>query len=345
MNEPKKIRRVQEIKKILLCRTDRLGDVILSLPCAVLLKRLFPLCNVTFLVQPYTAPVVRIFNSVDQVIEYEPKTSTKTLGQRLLTEQFDAAIALYPRFWLARSLKAASIQLRAGTAYRYYSLSFNYRHKEHRKENVKHEAEYNLSLTYSTFFNDGNWEKLLRPDELFPLNLKIPEAANHKITSIIGAAREIPRKVVIIHPGGSGSAHRWSIASFANLAKRFAKETNALILVTGIEEERALCEEVCQAAAGNCLNLCAKLSVVELAELLKQGDLLVTNSTGPLHLGRAVGAAVLGLFPSSPSMSPVRWGPYRQLERVITPHNYGEMRDISVESVLARARIILESGK
>ncbi len=55
-------------KNILLVRTDRIGDVILSLPLAALLKDIYPDCRVTFLAREYTAPLITLSKQVDEVI-------------------------------------------------------------------------------------------------------------------------------------------------------------------------------------------------------------------------------------------------------------------------------------
>ena len=43
-----------EPKNLLVVRTDRIGDVILSLPLAEIIKRHFPKCKVTYLLREYT---------------------------------------------------------------------------------------------------------------------------------------------------------------------------------------------------------------------------------------------------------------------------------------------------
>src|SRR3954469_11641226 len=58
----------EDLERILVSRTDGLGDVIVTLPIAVALKERLPGAEVAFLVTPYTAPIVRRIAEVDQVL-------------------------------------------------------------------------------------------------------------------------------------------------------------------------------------------------------------------------------------------------------------------------------------
>ena len=57
--------------RILLVRTDRIGDTLLTLPAVTALRQTFPDAFIAFLCQPYTEPMVRRINGLDQVLTYE----------------------------------------------------------------------------------------------------------------------------------------------------------------------------------------------------------------------------------------------------------------------------------
>lgn len=328
-------------ERILLCRTDHLGDVILALPCALLTRRLFPQSHIAFLVSSYTAPVVNMLKDIDDVFEVDKYEKAGHLAKTLKRMRFDVAIALYPEFWLARTLWSAQIPLRAGIAYRWFSILFNFRHPEHRKHNVRHELEYNLSLVYATFGGKSRVGDLISLNNVYPLNLKVPLEAVHKVDSLLRNVRQNPRRIVAIHPGGGGSAHRWPLESFCKLGARIGHHLSCTVLVTGGRGEELLCEAVSRAAGKDALNFCGKLSLPELTEVYRNCDLLVTNSTGPLHLGRAIGTTVLGLFPADPAMSPVRWGPYRQPDNALVAPEAQSMSGLAVDAVFERTLSLL----
>jgi ADP-heptose:LPS heptosyltransferase len=276
---------------------------------------------------------------IDEVIEIDVDSGVRDISMIIKNKGFDAAIALFPEYRLGKALKSAGIPLRAGIAYRWYSPLFNYRHREHRKHNIKHEVEYNLSLTYAVFRDAGSWEEYLQPDDIFPLNLRIPEGVKDTVERHLKSL-DTGMKIVAIHPGGGGSAHRWPVERYCEVASYLAHSSDVQLIVTGNQGEADLCREVID-AGGQAVNMCGKLSLVELAEAFRHCDLLVTNSTGPLHLARAVGTNVLGLFPHDHAMSPVRWGPYGLPRNVLMPPHGQLMTELTPENVTLKIEILL----
>ena len=61
-------------KNILIVRTDRIGDVILSLPLAEIVKRKYPDCKITFLVRKYTSSLVKDNPFIDHVLLLKEKS-------------------------------------------------------------------------------------------------------------------------------------------------------------------------------------------------------------------------------------------------------------------------------
>ncbi|MDP2807686.1 MAG: ADP-heptose--LPS heptosyltransferase, partial [bacterium] len=119
-------------KNILVVRNDRLGDLILALPAAAVLKRQFPEAKITYLVSKNTAALVPFSQDIDEAL-IDAGKSVFELAGILRAKRFDAAALLHPTLRLASALWLAKIPVRAGTAYRGYSLLFNRRVKQHRK--------------------------------------------------------------------------------------------------------------------------------------------------------------------------------------------------------------------
>jgi len=81
--------------KIILSRTDNIGDVVLTLPLAALLKRHNPNCKITFLARHYVKDVVIHCDAVDDFIDWEPlkSQSTHDIAKHL---HADAIIHVFP---------------------------------------------------------------------------------------------------------------------------------------------------------------------------------------------------------------------------------------------------------
>ena len=300
--------------KILLIRTDGIGDVLLSVPMAGVLREHNPTDEIWLLTRHYTREIGEHYPDIDGVLTIDDKTginySFRGLVNRLKEKNFDAAVLVHPRFYLAAALFSAGIKLRIGTGYRWYSFLFTHKVYEHRKTVEKHELEYNLGLLQPLGINANSGE--------LKFEVSAAEIENaRKILNNFGRSKGTP--VIVLHPGSGGSAMEWPLESFQKLASKMVKLYNAVIVITGGESEKALLEkfrEYCDVKVNILTNV---LSLANLAALLKESSLVVTNSTGPLHLAAAVGTQVIGLYPPIKLCSPVRWGPYTMTDSVIQP--------------------------
>ncbi|MBI5869172.1 MAG: glycosyltransferase family 9 protein [candidate division Zixibacteria bacterium] len=82
------------MNNILVTRTDRLGDVILSFPVAAALKAHDPGVTATFLVSEYVAPVVRLCPWIDDCIAVPQTGESASLVTTLRERAFDAVLCL-----------------------------------------------------------------------------------------------------------------------------------------------------------------------------------------------------------------------------------------------------------
>jgi len=332
--------------RILVIRTDRIGDVILSLPVITALSRSLANVNLTMLIHPGVRDIVEDYPGLDDVIidkwDGEGIRGFIKLVHTLRLGRFDVALCLHPTLRLATGLYMAGINQRIGTGYRFYSLLFNRRIREHRKNSLRHEAEYNLSLAAALGVDVSDISLHIT------VLSSIKKAVLKRLEKMgIGSKRPL----VVLHPGSKGSALEWPGDRFAQLADRLVCELGAQVIITGGEGEVGLVNGVAQKASEHVWTMAGVLNLKELAALFKVADLLVANSTGPLHIGSAVGTEVIGLFPPLTPASARRWGPFNRESSTVTPDlpecrscrykkcsKWNCMELISVEEVLKLAK-------
>src|SRR5258708_412629 len=208
--------------RILIVRTDRIGDVLLTTPVSRRLRETFPGAHIAWLVRPYTAPLLEQNPDVDQVL-VDRGEPVGQLAQRLKQENFDTAIVAYPRWHSAWAVFRAGIPLCIGPASKWYSLFFNRRVWQHRSEGKKHEADYNLDLL----------EPLGVPFQRTPTRLVLTAEEKSRARSFLESNRISFRKpVVCLHPGSGGSSARWPLVHFMELGDRL-QEAGYDVIVTG----------------------------------------------------------------------------------------------------------------
>ncbi|TAL70444.1 MAG: lipopolysaccharide heptosyltransferase family protein [Bacteroidetes bacterium] len=292
--------------KICVVRTDRLGDMVLTLPMCKALKDNCPNSEVSIIARRYVKPLLENCPVIDNVFfidDYE--NGIKEIFKKNI---FDVAYFPRPRLNECFSAYMNRIPLRVGTAYRYYSLLFNHKVYDHRKTAEYHEAEYNTRLVASVLKKDVRTE-LVKPF--------INNAAKEKVNNILNYYN-IDKEIIIIHPGSGGSAFNWKPENFGEVSNILNTATNYNIIITGIKEEFEICEKVTKYCPGS-INLCGKFDLWEMLALISLSKLLLANSTGVLHIAAALDIPVVGIYPNSPHLSPKRWGPYSAKSRVVCP--------------------------
>jgi lipopolysaccharide heptosyltransferase II len=298
------------IERILLVRTDRIGDVVLSLPMLPLLKKRFPNAAITVMVRPYTRELVEGHSCVDDVILWDERTSVSEYVALLKQRKFDIAILPYPRFNLAMIAFRAGIPMRVGTGYRWYSFLFNKRIYEHRKDARRHEVEYNLNLLTTIG---------IVPDIPPEFEFTVSEASKKKIDDLLRS--DGIGSFAVLHAGSGGSARDWSIDRFAELGDVLQHEMKLQVILTGGANENALVDSIAARMKTKPVNYSGKFSLQELAAVFQRARVFVANSTGPLHIAAMVGTPVVAFYPPIIQCSPMRWGPYTGKKKVFTADN------------------------
>ncbi len=313
-------------KRILVVRTDRLGDVILTLPMFALLRKCYPDAYLAVLLRRYTGEILDGNPYINEVIWYDRDGVLIPFNEMCATlreRRFDTAVVVYPRLRLAWLMFRSGIPVRVGTGYRYYSFLFNRKVYEHRKDARRHELEYNLSLLQKI--------GCAVPEDFVPeFYIDVPVEADTAIDQLLSEQRVAGKELAILHPGSGGSAREWPMRYFGTLAARLAAEGFA-VLVTGTTEEAQKIRAVVDASGGVAVALAGRLSLKHLAALLRRANVFIANSTGPLHLAVAMGTPVVGLYPQHPAMSATRWGPYTGKKAVLVPDRPLDCR-VCVES-------------
>ena len=300
----------QRLQNILVVRTDRIGDVILTLPTIDALKLNFPNARVAMLLNSYTADLVEGF--ADVILynrESAPKPFLEMLAE-LRQGRFDAVVVAFPRFRIALLLWLAGIPVRIGTGYRWYSFLFNKKIFEHRKIVEKHEAEYNLSLLQGLGCTISS-----KPDLKIIISEQERETACHIRRSLGILDTE---RLVLLHPGTGGSAHDWKPENFSLVAAELNRR-GICTVITGGKTESDLVKSVAQNAGEGVKSFVSSLNLKEFAAFIQTAKLFIANSTGPLHIAAAVGIPVIGFYPPVLVMSPKRWGPLTDKKVIFVP--------------------------
>jgi ADP-heptose:LPS heptosyltransferase len=299
-------------KRIILSRTDSIGDVVLTFPMCSWIKQNFPETELIFLGKEYTKPVIDSCSVIDKFINWDEikglPSSEKIMFFRGL--QVDTILHVFPNKEIAVLAKKAKIRNRIGTSHRiFHFLTCNYRVDFSRKKSNLHEAQLNFELLRPLgLMHIPSWESISISTNYWNIeNQDLPKEIDEFIKS--------QKKIVILHPKSQGSAKEWPIEKYIDLAKELVKLEN-LVIFTGTENEGKLFRSKIPSSS-YILDSTGKLTLNQLMNLISKSSVLVACSTGPLHIAGISGIQAVGLFSSMRPIHPGRWKPLGALSKAI----------------------------
>ena len=323
------------MKKILITRTDRIGDVVLSTPVFISLKKSFPSVSISVLVRPYTKEIVTDNPNLDEVIIYDPEGEHKTIGgllklaKEIEKKNFDTALILFLDFKVGLLTYLSKIPKRIGPGTKLAQIFLTDRIKQHRSKVDKHETDYNLELA------EILGAKPIRQSEIY-IPYEITKRIDNFFSSIVNRQSSISNPIVGIHPGSGGSARNWRHERYAELADKIIDKTGAVIFVTGGPGEEELVDRIINSVKipplhpplfkggqggvkGKAFKYISYGGLKELAAVIERFNVLVGPSTGPIHIATAVGTPVVSIYCPIFVCQPKRWGPIGKNDIAIVP--------------------------
>jgi heptosyltransferase-1 len=278
--------------KFLISRLSALGDTVCSLPVASSLKRAFPDCHISWLVDPRFAEVVECCRAVDQVIRYK----FKALERVRFEGRFDVALDLqgllksaYPLLWARADQKIGYHWQREGSNFVTQRVlpdptSFHV---------VDQYVDVARSIGGST--DPTEFNMVPRSDATTSCKTKLNQNG-------------IVDRFAVINPSAGWVTKRWPPDRFANLIDRMYEVGVQSVLIGG-RASADLESSAAVVAAVNCplADLTGQTSVRELIALVSLCSVHVGGDTGSSHLAAALGKPAVGLYSIT---NPLRSCPY-----------------------------------
>jgi len=292
-----------DFNKIIISRTDSIGDVILTLPLAGIIKEKFPDSEIIFLVKNYTRDIVEASSHIDQFLNWDEiqKCDPSEQIEKFKEIQADVIVHVFPVAEIAHLAKKANIPVRIGSTGRlYHYFTCNKLVSISRKRSDLHEAQLNLKLLKPILENCDFELNEIPIYYGFSSNDVLPDDYQKQIH---------PDKFnLILHPKSKGSAREWGLKNFGSLIEMLPKD-KFQIFITGTKDEGKLVKHEILDKYPEVTDMTGKLTLKDLISFINSADGLIAASTGPLHMAAALGKVALGIYPPIRPMHPGRWAP------------------------------------
>jgi ADP-heptose:LPS heptosyltransferase len=321
--------------RILVSRTDGLGDLLLTTPLFNALRLKYPKAHISALVSSYASGLLANNPAVDEIVIYDRKKNNE-LVKKLKEGKYDAVIAVYPRPVLAWAFFLAGIPLRIGTSSRWYSFLYNKRVRMSRKKSDRHEADYNILLA-GGLIGPAKAEK-----EFYYITQREKQAGCDLVEK-----KGIKGGFIIVHPGSKGSAWNLTPAKYTDLVSCLLIRGYKVLLTGGPSEKSMLAGIMVGSKTMDGIHILDEnLGLREFAAVISQAKAVISCSTGPMHIAAALGVKTLSFFPPDERvpMKPSRWGPLGNIHEIIQPtyNDEGALDSLECDFIESRLKTLLE---
>lgn len=287
--------------RIVLSRTDAIGDAVVTLTTAGWIKHHAPETHVTVVARRYAMPVWRHCAHADRLVALEELRDAGEEGavEALRSLGAGAIVHVFPQRDVARWAQKAGIPRRVGTGRRWWNwLTCNERVHYSRRQSSLHEAQLNIGL-----LKPFGLPVPASPRDLVPhLGFRVPPPSE-TVRALLGPGK----RHLVVHPL-LGSGVGWGLPNFAALLRAVDRE-RWRVLVTGTAAEAERYRGALPLDLPHVTDTGGHLDLDGVIQLIGASDAFVSASTGPLHLAAAAGIRAVGLFSMRRPIFPTRWAP------------------------------------
>jgi heptosyltransferase-2 len=294
--------------RILVARIDRIGDVVLSTPIPREIKNVHPESFVAVLVKKYTKDIYLNNPHIDEIILYDEDENSKIgfwqLVKKLKSLKLTHAFMLLPNERLNWILFFSGIKTRIGVGRKLYQfLSFSKFVDRKKYIPLRHEADYCLDMIRKIGIEPQSIEPeiFLSSEEILKRN-KIKKSFGPNSETLVG-----------INTTSGKSSPNLPTEEYRKLIEFLSNESKLKILVTDNSPPETLLN-IDNVIYPN-IGLALRDSIINFSAL----DLLISASTGPMHICAALKVPTVSLFCPLPACSPKLWGPLGNKSEIILP--------------------------
>jgi ADP-heptose:LPS heptosyltransferase len=298
----------RQVRNLLVMRLDNIGDVIMLSPALRSLKENLPHTRLTLMASPSGATAADLLPEIDEVLVW------RSLWQELDTPKFDPQ----KEWQLITMLKAKRFD--AAIIFTSFSQS------PHPPALICALAGIPLRLGESKELDSHTLTTALppAPDPIHQVdrNLRLIESLGYNISDRrlqlnIPSPAQSSSPYILLNPWTSCSARTYAPDRFVKAALQLSRITGWSVVVTGVAKDRDRTSPLLEILGDRGIDRVGMTDLKELATLVAEAQLVLTNNTSVLHLADATQTPMVVAFSGTDQESQwcPRYAPSRLLRR------------------------------
>jgi heptosyltransferase-2 len=341
------------IKRVVVRGTNWVGDSLMTVPALRALRRVLPDANITLAIRPSAKGVFSEVDFIDDLLVYDRKNALSVIPQirEWKRRQFDLAVLFQNAFEAALIPFLAGVPFRLGYATESRQALLTHPLPLPEWRSSRHEVFYYLylvtALEQMLFGTSSICE--VEPDA----SIRISDQRKFEAENFLRAhGVNEEQSVVAICPGSINSrAKRWPAEAFAALADRLIDDRRQVLFI-GSQEEAEVSSDVTRRMRNRPVVLTGKTNLDQITAVLATVDLIVTNDTGPAHIGAALGRPTIVIFGPTNPLTTRPFSPNAEILRHPPecapcmlrdcPIDHRCMTAITVDEVFDRSHVLLK---
>lgn len=330
----------QAPNRLLISRTDKIGDMVLSIPSFFMLRQMYPQAKIAVIASIYNAPLVKYADFIDEVIAIDAK-HPQTGAQKVKNFAADEFIALYSDKTVIQLAALSKAKTIIGPISKPLSwFIYNRGVIQSRSKSVKNEAEYNLDLVRQS-------NPQLFDNNKSPISTKIKYSTDEdsKASNYL-AENHIKGKFVLAHIFSGGSAKNFTMEEYAKIICMISsKLPSTPIILSGHREEYEIITKIKYLLPPKNIYIYqTDGDILSFTALIDKCAVFLGGSTGPTHIAGNLCKKTVAVFPAKKSQSKIRWGLFGNDENTtyIVPDNENNKENYNVKTFDNISNEILE---
>ncbi|MCC6547372.1 lipopolysaccharide heptosyltransferase II [Candidatus Sumerlaeota bacterium] len=284
----------KSVKKIAVRLTNWVGDCVMNTPFLHRLREIFPNAGIVAVGRKNVAMILKPHPDVDEVWAIDDSTPAHFAQSVARVRRIKADIG----FILPNSIKTAALFAAAGIPHRIgYNrdarrVLLNHPVTLRPEDLAVHEVRYYLRLLHF-------WEGDAKDPP--PLRLMLTDEERAQGEHWLQSHGVEPGQMVVgLNPAAIyGTAKRWLPERFAEVGAHFMRAHGARVVVTGLQQEHDIAQQVCDAGDATFINAAGKMKLRDLMAFIERCNLFVTNDSGAMHVAAAFGTNLIAVFGST----------------------------------------------